>query len=132
MCASSNSRRSEKGFFLVEVLLSVVILSVSLTLIIQSMTSALRSSAFAGDHTTALMILENKMFDLFEKGFVETGLKKEEQIPRPYDRYWYFLDVKPAGEKNERRLHEVDAVLTWKSGKRQNRVAFQTYLPGAS
>lgn len=132
MCASSNSRRNEGGFFLVEVLLSVVILSVSLTLIIQSMTSALRSSAFAEDHTTALILLENKMFDLLEKGFVETGLKKEEQIPQPYDRYGYFLDVKPVGGGNERRLNEVDAGLTWKTGKRQNRVAFQTYLPGAS
>ena len=132
MCASSNSRRSERGFFLVEVLLSVVILSVSLTLIIQSMTSALRSSVFAEDHATALILLENKMFDLLEKGFVETDLKKQEQIPRPYDRYWYFLDVKPAGGTNERRLNEVDAGLTWKSGKRQNSVAFQMYLPGAS
>lgn len=132
MCASSNSRRNEGGFFLVEVLLSVVILSVSLTLIIQSMTSALRSSAFAGEHTTALILLENKMFDLLEKGFVETDLRKQEQIPQPYDRYVYFLDVKPVEGSNDRRLNEVDAGLTWKSGKRQNRVAFQTYLPGAS
>ena len=118
--------RNNKGSFLLEALLSVVILSVSITMIIQSMTASFRAMVYSGQYTAALILLENKMSDVIRKGFISAGLDEEDDFPEPYQRYRYFLRTNPSDE--DQKINEVSLAVEWAAGKRKNRVGLTTYL----
>ena len=56
--------KSKRGSLLLEVLLSIVILSTSVTVIIQAMTSSLRAMAYSVQYAKIANVLENEMIDL--------------------------------------------------------------------
>jgi len=56
-----------QGFVLLEILLTVVILSGSLVLIIQSMTATLKAARETQNYMTALFLAEDKLNDLIQK-----------------------------------------------------------------
>jgi type II secretory pathway component PulJ len=116
----------KRGSILLEVLLSVVILSVGLTAMIQSMTSALRAGRYSTDYMIALTAMEDNMFDLLEEGFVGTG-SSQRQAGDPYGDYRYFLEAEPLDDTSPGGIQEVSAGILWKRGKRQNRIVFKTY-----
>ena len=63
----SYKKLQKRGSFLVEVLLTVVILSVSLTIIIQSLVSSLRAISYSANYSSAILSAENKMFELLQQ-----------------------------------------------------------------
>ena len=67
------SKKNRRGSILLEALLSVVILSVSMTVIIQSMTSSLRAMEYSANYTMAIVLLENKIIDLILQNSVESA-----------------------------------------------------------
>jgi len=93
MCKYLISRRNNKGLFLVEVLLTVALLSVGLTFIIRSYVSGLRASVYTTDYSMATILLENKMSDLIQRGFIEDGLREEQYFEKPYEKFKYELEV---------------------------------------
>ena len=119
--------KNAKGSLLLEALLSVVILSVSLTLIIQSMTASLRASVYGADYTLGTLILENKMFGLMTKGLPQPSETETIEFPFSANPYHFLAKARPAaGPKS--KIKEVDIGLTWNSGKRKNNISLTTYL----
>ena len=105
----------------------MVILAVSLTLIIQSITSALRSTVYSADYTVAINLMENKMFELIQRGFIESDRNEEDDFPEPFSRFHYSLETKPlSGE--EKALDEVMLKVSWSSGIKKNNILLRTYL----
>lgn len=118
----------KQGSLLVEALLSVVILSVSLTLIIEGMTTSLRSTVYISDYTTALLLLENKMFDLIQKGYVEANLQEEQEFPSPFERFKSRLITLPLDDQSGGSINQLKLSLDWTSGRRNNHVSIESYL----
>jgi len=118
-----NLNNDAKGSVLLEALLSVIILSVCVTMIIQSMFVSIRALDYSSDYTMALIFADNKMNYLrYQKS------NKHEQIGlNKFDKkYNYLVETKKLG-----RFDTIDIVtmnLSWSSGKKVNRVLFQTYL----
>ncbi len=117
----------QKGFFLVEILLVVVILSVSLTLIVQSLFSNLRVMKYNREFSQALLLLENKMGEamvseslgsLFDNNFMKS---KEEA-------YQYAVEEKVISDDKGSTLKKVKMDISWHSGKRNNVIALVTYF----
>lgn len=108
--------------------MAVVIMAVSLTLIIQSMTSALRTIQYSGDFTTALLILENKMFELLYRGDIEAGKEESGSILTGGRTYTFNLTTRFLTDSIHQGLNDVEVSLLWNSGKRKNKILLETYL----
>lgn len=122
--------RDGRGSILVEVLLSVVILSVSLTLIIRAMASSLMVLQYGSGYTMGLVVLENQMCELLRRGFIAAGLREEQDSAGTDPAYHYSLTTAPWHESGEDAspVSEVDMTISWRSGKRENQIAVQTLL----
>ena len=121
--------KDSKGSLLLEALLSVVILSVSLTLIIQSMTSSLRASVYGGDYTLAVVLLENKMFELLTEGLPQSHQTETLELPFSANVYHFSAETRlMAGQDQESKIKEADVDLAWNSGQRKNKVSLITYF----
>ena len=121
--------RQSKGSFLLEVLLTVSILSVSLTVIVQSFFSSLRAAVYVSDYSTAMILLENKMNDLRQEGFIESPAKESGVFPSPFERFSYHLEAENVNnDMIAGGLNEVKVNVSWLSGKKRNAVSVTTYF----
>lgn len=122
---------NSKGYVLIEALLATVILSVSLTLIIQSFLSSLKASVYSAGYSTAVLLLENKMSELMQRGFVEESFSEEGTFLEPYEKYEYAIKTEQiSDEPSSEMLHDVTLDVFWKSGKKKNKISLTTYLLG--
>lgn len=119
---------SKKGSILVEALLSVVILSISITLIIQAMTASLRATTYGADYSQALFLMENKMSEMMRSGTIASYSGQKEFLDKPFDRYMYEVRHLPLYDEEESEIHHVDAEISWESGKKSNQIIVQTYM----
>ena len=119
---------NNRGSFLLEALLSIVILSVSLTLMIESMTAGLRAIHYTSEYTIAQILLDNKLQELLQKGSVDPQQNKTQSFAPPFDRYEYSLQTPATDDSGGSGLVKVQAGISWVSGKRKNNLSAQTYL----
>ena len=106
--------------------MAVVILSVSITLIIQSMTQSLRSATLASHYTSALLLAENK---LNEYVYAAPDIdNQEEGFPKPNDKYRYMMEKKPLDDPDFSNLLGLDLKVSWTSRGRDNNISFETFL----
>ncbi|OGX29559.1 MAG: hypothetical protein A2705_01355 [Omnitrophica WOR_2 bacterium RIFCSPHIGHO2_01_FULL_52_10] len=127
--------RDQRGSLLIEVLVSVVILSTALTLIIQSMAASLRAIQYGAGYTTALILLDNQMCDLLRKGTAKSGLRETKNLAGPAGSrtgYSYSMRAEPSDIVADNKIVEVDASVAWRSGKKDSTVDLTTFLFAAS
>lgn len=125
------SDRGRRGSLLVEVLLSVVILSTALTLMIQSMTASLRAIQYGAGYTMALILLDNQMCELLSKGAIQAGLRETKELTGagdPLATYRYSLQTASLDDAADKGINQVDATVAWRSGKRDNALGLTTLL----
>ncbi len=129
------SDRGRRGSLLVEVLLSVGILSTALTLMIQSMTASLRAIQYGAGYTTALILLDNQMCELSRKGAIQAGLRETKELTEAGDSlitYRYSLQTASLDDAAGKGINQVDATVAWRSGKKDNAIGLTTLLFAAS
>lgn len=120
---------NKKGSLLVEALLTIVIMSVGLTFIIQSFLSSFRASAQVEDYASASVLLENKMNDLMQFGFIAGDTDEEGVFPEPYEKFRYHLKTENIKDVDqEGLLNRISLEVLWSSGKKKRAVALTTYL----
>jgi len=123
---------NKRGSLLLEALLSVIILSVSITMIIQSMTASLRAVKYSIHYTKASILMENKMVGLLQKGAAEPGAGESGDFDFPYENYQYSLSVEPsdAGTGDDHiKLSDVQLRVSWMAGGKEKGVSVGTYMP---
>lgn len=127
----------KKGFTLVEIMVSVAILSIGLVLILQGLVFSLGALRISEDNLTATLAAESKMAEA-------QILAKEDwdKLKSGLDEEWEFADLEcqweievtpvewqmeevPAGYED---LNQVDAALAWQEGKRKGRIPLTTYM----
>lgn len=138
------ANKTMSGFTLVEIMLSISILSIGLVLILQGFAHCLNVLKISEDNLKASLIAENRLaeafilakedWDKFDSGSVEhfkyEGLECRWEIETsPVEIVWesesedFALDP----EKQE-TLHEVKATLSWKEGRRSGTIPLVTYM----
>jgi Tfp pilus assembly protein PilV len=122
----------KEGSVLVEVLLAVMILGVGITWVIQSMVASLRVSRQSPDYTTALILLENEMTRLMREKTIVSDFAEQKHFPAPDDPYTCSLTARPAPGDEDGGINEVTAAISWKSGRRNNKIILKTFLLNAS
>ena len=105
----------QRGSLLLEALLSVVILSVSIALIIQSMTAGMRAAVYSQEATIALVKLENFLTES-KSGATSQSAPPEDAL--------FILD---SSESTEDQLKRLDSSVRWKSGSKIASIAVSSY-----
>ncbi len=124
----SIKRSNSQGSILIEALLSVMILSVSITLMIQAMTSSLRASVYSADYTKAALLLDNKLQEIFETQTIPSGKNETGLLSAKDDQFKYLLTPASLSDENLQGINEMDLEVNWKSGEKTNRIKLKTYL----
>jgi prepilin-type N-terminal cleavage/methylation domain-containing protein len=112
-------RTGEKGFTLLEVLVSMAILATTLLLAYQVVSGAVAAEE-RSERWTAGSYLAESLVREATSGFLETG-DTTGKFPPPMDAYAWKRTVRPAIHPDAREVH-VD--VTWKSDGREERVSF--------
>ncbi len=118
-------RRNKKGFLLLEVLISVAILSFGLVLIINSFSKSLRVSELSENYFKANLLLSKKLFEIENnpEGFLE-----ERQSNGNFEdlggRFSWQLEVEKIEEE---KLSEVKLKVFWLQNKKEEALTIATY-----
>jgi hypothetical protein len=116
----------KKGSILMEALLSVVILSVSLTVMIQSLSGSLKAQVDIANYPKAIMLLENTMFDVVRLPFISSGTQVRGAYAYPYEDYQYQVDTRQV-DGTKQRLYQLTATVFWDTQKRHHEISSGTY-----
>lgn len=120
---------NQRGSILIEVLLTVVILGIGLTAIIQAMNTSVRAVYHTTGYTTAVLLAENTMFEHLSKGFVRAGFREDKKFSPPYTAYRYRLETRNVSEKaSAGKMNEVTLSVLWGSEKKEKKLTLVTYL----
>lgn len=116
-------KNSSFGFTLIEILVSLVILTISLVTIMQLFSGGLKSSKIAGDYTKAIFLAREKMNQLLlEEDTVAKSI--EEDLNNEYK---WRAEIKPFNIMNEDeddskmpvKLFEIEVSVEKKTGGRR-------------
>ncbi len=119
---------NKKAFLLIEVFLTISILSIALTSIIHSFLSSLRATVYASEYSKAVLLLENKMYELLQRGTIKASIDTEEHFPAPNEKFNYHLKTRKKDDDAQSSINEVHLSISWLSGKRKNDIALTTYF----
>ncbi|MBZ0166262.1 MAG: hypothetical protein K8I00_05595 [Candidatus Omnitrophica bacterium] len=118
------------GALLLEVLLAIVIMSVSLGAIIQAMTTSLRGAQFAAQYTRATIAADNKMLSAIKENHIpamDMGL----DAVQPESSYFHFsVDREDSPENSE--LEIVGVSTEWDAGRKTHRLKLYSYMRKAA
>ena len=127
----------KKAFTLIEVMLSVAILSIALVLILQAFAHSLSILRITEDNLTATLIAGNKMAEAqimakedwggFEKGMNERFRSQGIKCRWKMDIVAVELDTEDDFEADA-ELNEVNASLSWEEGKRRGVITLSTFM----
>ncbi len=115
---------SQRGFLLLETLLAILVLAVGLTLVLRSFGSSLDALGTSADYTKALLLLEERLWELETKGSIVPGTFAGEFSEEDGDFRW---EVK-ASELAEMELCETQVTVSWEQRGRPRDVSIVTYL----
>lgn len=122
-------KKNNKGLLLFEVMLTVIILSVGLTLILRSFSTSLNASKSAQHYTTATLLIEDKMWELENKVVIDADLDVEGQFPEPYQKFNWHLTTKDKPIQTQTgKINEVKLIVYWQEGRRKGSTSATTYL----
>ncbi len=125
-CRINNAR----GSLLIESLVAIMILSVSLTIIVQSLLGSFRAMALNASYSTAGLMLDSQMELLLAKDFLEGHLSSGADVfSDPDQRFRYTEEEKKIiQDKTTGTLKEVKLSINWQNGRKTNTLSVTTNL----
>ena len=120
--------RSPRAAVLVEAVVSIVILAVTATVLIEALTGAFKNTTLNADYAKGLLLLDNQMSQLTRTAFLEKDLGPSRSFPPPYDRFEYSEKTTASALDPSGELREVHLQLSWKSGRKENEITLTTCL----
>jgi Tfp pilus assembly protein PilV len=119
--------RSSQGSFLLEALLSVVILSTSIAVILQSLTSAVKNTVESSRYTAAAVLADNYFAERLLDRFISEGVQRTGHFETPHEEYQYALDSKALSVSVD-GISQVDLIVSWPVRNKEKKIRVSTYL----
>jgi type II secretory pathway pseudopilin PulG len=117
------SKKNLSGSILLEALLSVVILSVSIVLIVQAITSSFRATVYSTQYVEAINEIDNAMAQAIGASFQGTAIQSDAGVFDDFSgRYEYELSLADALDGGESSLQEVKLAVKWQAGNKKNAI----------
>jgi len=111
------------GFTLLEVILTVSILSIALIVVIQSFSLILRSQKSLSNYTKAMFLIEKKLFDLQIDGIEKT--KRTGDFKSPYDDFSWQLKITSTESSS---LNKTFLSIFWQEQNNRKQIEIATYI----
>jgi len=116
-------RKRNKGFLLVEVMVSISILSIGLLLVLNSFFRSIKAVEVSRDYFKAGLLLENKIYELLNKG-TEEGVW-EGSFDDFNKRFSWNLDARTIEESP---LNEINLKVSWGGKDKEKDISISTYI----
>lgn len=120
---SPAGKKKNKGFLLLEIMVSVGILSIGLVLILSSFMRLIRAIDVSEDYFRAGLLLENKIFEM-QYSDTEEGSKDGRFSDFESRFLWHSNVVRLEGDF----LDEMNLEVSWNQGNKQKNMSIATYL----
>ncbi len=117
-------RRSEGGFTLLEVLISLVIIATVLITCMRAQNGSIRLHNLSRDVTIATILARQKMGEIEAVGFPELG-EEDGDFGEQFPGFTWETAVSETPFEEARR---VDLSIVWKDGIRERRVDVVSYI----
>ena len=108
--------------------MAVVILSVSVTVLIESLTAAYKTTVINADYVQAIILMENQMALLTRTPFLEKNLSTSTKLKPPYDRFDYSEKAVKSVLDPTGQMQDIHVAVQWKSGRKDNTFSLETSL----
>lgn len=121
--------KKNKAFLLVEVLLTIAIMAMGLTLVVRSFLASLQAGKLSADFIQAQLLLENNLSLLESQEEISDSLHSEEAFVSPNEKFKFKLDtqnLKSNGQSGD--LNEVKAAVLWSVKNIDRGISVLTYL----
>ena len=120
------STDDENGFTLIEIVVTLAILSLALPTLLRSFTEAAKGQALAENRTTALYLLKFQMATIETEGYPDIG---EENGEFGEDsRFRWHSDIQDVESEEIEGLRLVTVTVTWQERGRERSISTSTYL----
>jgi type II secretory pathway pseudopilin PulG len=117
--------KARDGFMLLEAILSIVIVSIGLTFIAQSLLTNFRTGVRFQEMTRSLMVMENRLGLLFATNASEDLIDPSAQpLDKPYEKF----TVSARTDTINDHLKKVGLKLNWPAGQAQSHLDVTTII----
>ena len=114
------------GFTLIEIVVTLAILSLALPTLLRSFTEAAKGQALAENRTTALYLLKFRMAEIEAEGYPDIG--EEEGEFGEDSRFRWHSDIQDVDSEEIEGLRLVTVTVTWQERGKERVISTSTYL----
>ncbi len=126
-----------RAFLLIEVMVTVVVISVSIILINHAFTSSIKSMSLSNSYRKAIMFLENKGFDLDMDYYTGNTARNYSAEQSEEDEFLLESELMPLEESDLEEGYEEDDLniarlklsLSWQARGAEREIDLLTYVP---
>ena len=123
---------SSRGSLLLEALLVIVILSIGLTFIIQSLSSSLRALAYSRSFDQAAFLIDNKFSEILLKNHLGQNVEDSGAFDSPFENFHFKTTTASVSLQSDaaasESLRQVNLTLNWPSGKNTQEITSSLLL----
>ena len=117
--------KAREGFMLLEAILSVVIVSICLTFIAQSLLTNFRTGMRFQEMVRSFMVMENRLGLLYATSASEEDMDSNAQaLDKPYDKFTVSTQTNTVND----HLKKVELTLNWPVGKPEGHLDVTTII----
>lgn len=118
------------GFLLMEVLISVMILAVAMSVLIESIRNSISTTQLSGERTKAAYLAQQKMWEMEDLLYWKSGVggyQRQDTFDNPNADFEWEVDVEDDEDLSE---HIVTVRVTWEHGRgREKSYELVTVVP---
>ncbi|MCG3113091.1 MAG: prepilin-type N-terminal cleavage/methylation domain-containing protein [Candidatus Manganitrophus sp. SB1] len=122
--ASRSTLHAQSGFTLIEIMVSLAVLAIALTVLLGLRNRDIALSAYSGHLTEATLLARQRISEVSFAGFPDLGAR-EGDFGEEYPNYKWKEEVKQTPYEVVR---ELNLEVLWKEGGREESVRFTTFL----
>lgn len=123
-CLAPTAGTRNSGFTLIEIMVSLAVLAIALTVLLGLRNRDIALSAYSGHLTEATLLARQRISEVSFAGFPELGAR-EGDFGEAYPHYKWKEEVKQTPYEVVR---ELNLEVLWKEGGREESVRFTTFL----
>ena len=118
--------KEKNGFTLVEILVTLTILSAALPALLQAFTSATRNQGLSDNSTTALYLLKFRMAEIEMSGYPDVGQETDEFGENT--RYRWRSVIEDIQSEEVENIRRVMVTITWQHRNRERSMSMNTFI----
>lgn len=123
---------NQYGSLLLEALIVIVVLSIGLTFIIQSLSSSMRALNYAGQYTQAAFLSDLKLSELLLQKNIERDFRDNGGFNAPFEEFRFdamsAAVTLPGETATSEGVHQIHLKLSWPNGKYTQDLATTMYV----